>query len=154
MNPGKRFEDKFRRSLELRDGLPMRLQDKCFLGRDGRLLSEPSEGDFLFFGRDGHAYLIECKATGVARFPFDKLKEKQERSLLDFDAVADNCHGLVALNFYGSDIRKDNRCFLVGIRDYLEYKRACGRKSMPLSAAEEVCTECPRIKGAVWELPV
>lgn len=151
INPGKRFEEKFKESLD-RKGYALRIQDKVFMGQNGRLLSKEGEGDFWYFAKSGDVYLIECKATGVPRFPFDKLT--QEQSLVDFEAVAESYHSLVALNFYGENIRTDNRCFLIPIWDYLDYKLTCGRKSMPLSAAEQVGTECPRIKGNIWDLPL
>lgn len=150
-NPGKRFEAKFKDSLD-RKGYALRIQDKVFMGQDGRLLSKEGEGDFWFFSKTGDVFLIECKATGVPRFPFDKLT--QEQSLKDFDQVAHNTHSLVALNFYEGNGRTVSRCFLIPIGDYAEYKRTCGRKSMPLSAAAEVGTECPRIKGGIWDLPL
>lgn len=151
VNPGKRFEDKFKDSLD-RKGYALRIQDKVFMGQNGRLLSKEGEGDFWFFSGTGDVFLIECKATGTRRFPFEKLT--QEESLLGFEQVAGNFHSLVALNFYGENVRTDNRCFLIPIRDYMDYKLACGRKSMPLSAAEQVGTECPRIKGNIWDLPL
>ena len=152
-NPGKRFERKFKQSLDLR-GYALRIQDKCFLGFNGRLLSEPGEGDFWYFASTGDAYLIECKATKGHRFPLSKLRDEQEESLAEFDRVAHSTHGMVALNYYGEDVRKDNRCVLVPIGAYRRHKHTSGRKSLTVEEAVRLGTECPRIKGNIWELPI
>ncbi|MEG0790964.1 MAG: hypothetical protein RSG23_04995 [Gordonibacter sp.] len=151
VNAGKRFEGKIRKSLELK-GYVQRIQDKMFMGQNGFPLSRQSEGDFWHFTGDGHGFLIECKATKLKSFPFDKLRPEQERELLRFDDVADNFHGVVALNFYAENLRERNRCFVLAIQDYMAYKDTCGRASMPLDAAEGLGIECPRIKGGLWDV--
>lgn len=151
VNPGKRFEDKMRKSLELK-GYVRRIQDKVFMGQGGFPLSKPSEGDFWYFAGNGHGFLIECKATKLKSFPFDKLRAEQEHELLRFDDVADNFHGVVAINFYADNLRERNRCFVFSIQDYMAYRGSCGRASMPLAVAEELGIECQRVKGGLWDV--
>lgn len=153
VNPGKRFERAFKASLD-REGYALRMPDKCFVGYGGRILSEPSEGDFWFFAESGHAFLIECKATAQKSFPFGKLRPEQEEALSRFDSVSPMTHGLIALNFYGEKLRERNRLYIVGIGEYLAYKRSCGRKSLPEEAAARIGRECPREKGGSWGVPL
>lgn len=151
VNAGKRFEEKMRKSLEVK-GYVQRIQDKVFMSQDGFPLSRQSEGDFWHFTDTGHGFLIECKATKLKSFPFNKLRHEQERELLRFNDVADNFHGVVAINFYADDLRERNRCFVFAIEDYMAYKETCGRASMPLSVAEGLGIECQRIKGGLWDV--
>ena len=152
VNPGKRFEREFKKSMDA-VGYAMRIPDKCFLSPSGRLLSEPSEGDFLFFAENGHAYLVECKATGQKRFPFDNLRQEQVAGLERFDEISDMCHGLIALNFYGASVRSKNELYLVGISDFKRHKAASLRKSLSEGEAEAIGYKCER-KGGIWGLPL
>lgn len=153
LNPGKRFERAFKASLDSA-GYALRINDKCYLSQGGRLLSEPSEGDFWFFSPEGRAFLVECKACGVRSFPFSNLRPEQEAALLRFDSVSERTHGVVALNFYGERIRGKNALYLVGIADYLAFKASAGRKSLPEAAAAEIGITCPRAKGGMWDVPL
>lgn len=153
VNPGKRFERSFKASMDA-VGYALRIPDRCFLAPSGRLLSEPSEGDFLFFAENGRSYLVECKATAQASFPFASLRPEQEAELLRFDAVGPTTTGLVALNYYGESLRRRNALYLLPIRAYLAAKGSIGRKSLPESVAAEVGTPCPRAAGGIWALPL
>lgn len=139
MNPGKRFENKFRESLS---GLTIRINDKVSM-RNGHVFSEESEADFVCFQNSGNVYLVECKAISLKSFPFQKIKEHQENSLLDFESLHPSFHGLIALEFYDKNgYRLPKRMFLIGIKDFLSYKKTCGRKSLPIKDAEKIGTEC------------
>ena len=151
MNPGKRFERAFKASMDA-IGYAVRIPDKCYLSR-GRLMSERSEGDFRFFAESGHSFLVECKATGCRSLPFANVGAEQELELLRFERVGPMCHGVLALNFYGPMLREKNSLYLVGIEDYLAFKDACGRKSLPERTAARIGRECPRVKGGIWGLP-
>ena len=153
VNPGKRFEKSFRASMDA-IGYAMRIPDRCFLAPSGRLLSEPSEGDFLFFAENGHTYLVECKATAQKRFPYEKLKPEQVAELERFDAISDMHHGIVALNFYGANVREKNSLYLVGIGEFKRRRAASVRKSLSEEEAEAIGFKCERIKGGIWGLPL
>ena len=153
VNPGKRFERAFKASMDA-IGYALRIPDRCFLAPSGRLLSEPSEGDFLFFAEDGRSYLVECKATKLSRFPFDKLRPEQEAELARFAAVSEACHGIVALNFYGEKLRERNALYLVEIEDYMRHKAASKSKSLSEGEAEAIGVRCERRKGGIWGLPL
>lgn len=153
LSQGKRFERDFKRSLDA-VGYALRIPDKCFAGQGGRLLSEPSEGDFWFFARSGHSYLVECKATRLPSLPFANIGERQLEALARFDAVGERAHGLLALNYYGPSLRAKNELYLVAIGDFIEWRRGCGRKSLPEGEAERIGTRCQRQKGGRWGLPL
>lgn len=139
MNPGKRFENKFRESL---GGITIRINDKVSV-RNGFVVSKESEADFVCFQESGNVYLVECKATSLKSFPFSKIEEHQENSLVDFENLHPYFHGLIALEFYDKrGYRYPKRMFLVGIKDFLSYKLSCGRKSLPINDAEKIGTEC------------
>lgn len=142
MNPGKRFENKFRESL---GGITIRINDKVSV-RNGFVVSKESEADFVCFQESGNVYLVECKATSLKSFPFSKIEEHQENSLVDFENLHPYFHGLIALEFYNKEsYRLPKRMFLIGIKDFLFYKTSCGRKSIPIKDAEAIGTECPYI---------
>lgn len=148
MEPGKRFERKFKESLELLGGFAHRIED------GGRYSLNDQPGDFYYFSPDGIANLIECKATREKSFPFKLLRDSQVASLLAFERVSRSTRSWVAVNYYGKNVAKDNRCFLVPINGYVQYAAACGRKSLPVFAAGEIGTECPKVKGNIWALPL
>ena len=152
VNPGKRFEKSFKASMDA-VGYALRIPDKCFLSPSGRLLSEPSEGDFLFFADNGHSYLVECKATGQKRFPFDNLRPEQVSELERFDGISDKHHGLIALNFYGANVRSKNALYLVGIADFKRHRAASIRKSLSEGEAGTIGFKCERT-GGIWGLPL
>lgn len=144
MNPGKRFEEKFRKGAAAA-GYVMRIPDKVFWnGR--RVMSEESEADFLVFAETG-TWMVECKASSQKRLAFDKVKEHQERSLAEFEWIGKSNHGLLAIEFYGPNYRTDKRMFLLSVSKWLEFKRTTERSSMPLSEVERLGIECPHGRG-------
>ena len=144
MNPGKRFEEKFRKGASAA-GYVMRIPDKIYWNGQ-RVMSEESEADFLVFAESG-TWMVECKASSQKRLAFDRVKEHQERSLSEFEWIGKSNHGLLAIEFYGTDYRKDKRMFLLPISRWLEFERAGGRSSMPMSEVERLGVECPHVKG-------
>ena len=84
MKPGKRFEQKFRASVDA-DSFAMRIADKVFQAQ-GKIYSEESEADFLVSSGAG-IFLIECKATLLNNLPFRQVKDHQMNSLLDRKSV-------------------------------------------------------------------
>lgn len=144
MNPGKRFEAKFRKSLSLMPGWSMRIFD------GGRSVTERMPADFWYFPKSGGADLIECKATRGKSIRHDRVT--QLGSLLEFDALSDGTSAFVAVNFYGEDVRRDNRCIIVPAPLFALHAETSGRASLPLSDAVEIGWEAPRISGNLWDL--
>ena len=141
MNPGKRFEQKFRESMPP-GAFVMRIPDKLYM-LGGRLMSEESEGDFIV-ATGSDTFLIECKATNKKSLQFYNVKEHQELSLACFDGVGENTHGLLAVEFYDKDgYRKPKRMFLMPIGEWLRFKAGTSRKSMPISEFERSGVEVP-----------
>lgn len=149
-NPGKRFEEKFRRSVEElgERHFVMRVPDKLVPVGGGRTISKPTEADFVVACRAG-TFLVECKATSKKSLEFGKVEEHQERALSAFDAYP-RSHGLLAVEFYDqTSYRTARRMFLLRISDWLAYKESSGRKSMPIKAFEEMGSEAER-SGALY----
>ena len=136
MNAGKRFEGKFRESMKS-CAYVLRIPDNVYM-RGSRLIGNESEADFLVVtGSD--SYLVECKATSRKSLQFYNVKEHQEASLAEFDAVGEHSHGFLAVEFYDkASYAKPHRMYLVPIGEWMRYKTESGRKSMPMSAFDEL----------------
>ena len=147
---GKRFEKKFREAMEPH-GFVLRIPNSvqpC----GGRLVGSETEADFLVAtGED--SYLVECKASNRPRLDFYNVKEHQEESLAEFDAMGPRCHGFLAVEFYDKETyRRAHRMFLLPIRKWLGFKADSERKSMPVSAFEELGKELPYVgSGYVFD---
>lgn len=148
MKPGKRFEEKFRATMEPH-GYVLRIPDNVHM-TGGRLVGSETDADFMV--ADGtDTYLVECKATNRPRLEFHNVKSHQEEALADFDALGERCHGFLAVEFYDREgYRRPHRMFLLPIARWLAYKERGVRKSMPLSAFEEQAVELP-YKGSAYE---
>lgn len=152
MDSGKRFEAKFHDSLKRLDGASMRIED------GGRGAKNPQLGDFLFWGGESDTFLFECKATGKGRLDFERLAKKgkdgksQMDRLLGFSDLRRCNHSLIAINFYGGDVARENRCVLIEAHAMEAYINETDRASIPLADAIRIGRECPVIKGNIWEV--
>ena len=147
MNPGKRFEKRFRESLSLLPGWSVRLQD------GGGIAKTQMPGDFLYL-HGGEHWLIECKATALASLPFKNVADAQLAELSRFERKGEEFHALVAINFYDVDsIRVKNDCVLVGTDEFLAFKNATTRKSIHQKDAVTMGWFCDKCKGGLWKLP-
>lgn len=145
MNEGKRFEQKFRESLN-QCGFILRIPDKLIM-RGGHLFSEQTEADFIAVVGD-ETFLIECKAVGTKSLPYQNVKEHQERSLHEFDHAGKHSHGILAVEFYDKKrYGGANNMFLMPIETWLAFKDEESRKSMPIAVFEERGVKCPYAKG-------
>ena len=77
--------------------------------------------------KDGEAYLIDCKVCSNGKFPFSRIEENQELSMLLW-RECNNDEGLFALKF-------DTQIYMVSLAEM----RACSRELtyMTRSTAEE-----------------
>lgn len=143
---GKRFEEKFRASMDPH-GYVLRIPDNVH-SVCGRIVSTETDADFMVqTGTD--SYLVECKATNRPRLDFYNVKPHQEEALSDFDAMGERCHGFLAVEFYdGRGYRFPHRMFLLPIACWVDYKEKSGRKSMPISAFEDMGVEVPYGRGS------
>lgn len=149
MKPGKRFEQKFRASVDA-DSFAMRIADKVFQAQ-GKIYSEESEADFLVSSGAG-IFLIECKATLLNNLPFRQVKDHQMNSLLEFDTSNEHAHGLLAVEFYNAkSYRAPKIMYLLDVNDWIAYTASSNRKSMPRSAFEQLGIECP-YQGSIYAL--
>lgn len=144
MNAGKRFEAKMRQSLSRLDGYVMRLHD------GGASIIERTPADFAYFAPSGRAFLIECKATN--RKSLDHSRVTQIEDLLRFARTSDMTAAFVAVNFYGEDVRRTNRCIFVPAHDFAAHALNGARASLSISAALEIGWEAPLARGNVWDL--
>ena len=77
--------------------------------------------------KDGEAYLIDCKVCSQGKFPFSRIEDNQESSMLLW-RECDNGEGLFALKF-------DSQIYMVSLAEL----KACSRERtyMTRSQAEE-----------------
>lgn len=108
--------------------------------------------DFQFWADNGIDYLFECKATKQRSLAFSKITKGQIENLLRFNKRHKHV-GILAVNFYGENIREKNECYLVRIDRFVEYSIHCGRKSMPEEVAAEIGIRCENV-GTTWALPL
>jgi hypothetical protein len=153
---GKTFEGQFRKSME-EYAWVLRIPDAVFLMAGGGTASAKTPADFVVVVPKSdviHFMLVECKAIGGISIPFDRLDEHQNGYLTKVEGIHPHCHGLVAINFYGEDVRLVNRLFMVPIEVWNEYATRGDRKSLPVSSCEldPRIIECPRVKGSIWEV--
>lgn len=148
MNPGKRFEAKFHESLRRLPGVSMRIYD------GGQYAKIQQMGDFLYWDFFGHTWLFECKATKEKSFPIAKLKDHQLEGLLQFDSLHESNHGIIAINFYGENVREKNNCYLVTATRYQHELENLGRSSFPEEMISEMGILCAPDKDNVWKLPL
>lgn len=160
VNPGKRFEGKLLASMRGAGMFAMRIPDKLYLA-GGRIASEETPADFIASYAqcyDGklRQYLIEAKACSKNRIMYSQLKEHQERALLEFDALHEDSHGYVAVNYYDPvSISRLDVCFLIPISTWVSMRDAEGAmKSLShdecLSADGAVI--CPKVGGGMYDL--
>lgn len=140
---GKRFEQKFRECMEPH-AYVLRIPDNVhFVGN--HMISDETDADFLVVTGDD-SFLVECKATNQRSLNYVNVKAHQESALADFDAIGERCHGFLAVEFYDREgYRKPHRMFLLPIRKWLGFKADSERKSMPVSAFEELGKELPYV---------
>lgn len=151
------FQKQFRDSCRAAGHFVHRIKDNVYATSRG-MRSEKSPADFIVIGENpSHSYLVECKAVAGKSIPLDRLEKHQLDSLIEFDAISENTHGVVAVNMYdGNDCRGYNRLFLVPIAEWVQFAERNDRKSIPLSYLEESgsVVECERKKGSIWEAKI
>ena len=148
MDSGKRFEARFSKSLHLLPGASMRIEDGGAKAKNRQI------GDFAYWADNGHSYIIECKATAEASFPFRNIQPHQMDNLHRFDSLGRHRHAVLAINFYGDDYRAENECCLIAFDDFCRlYARAgeAGRVSIPKEWIEQAGKVQERIAGG-WRL--
>ena len=137
MDSGKRFEERFSASLKALPGWSHRIED----GGRGSFNKQP--GDYLYGPEGGGMVLIECKAA-KGRFELRRIgageKDGQLAQLLEFQAK--DRRSVVAINFYGDDYRKHNRCILIPALFFIGVEGA----SITEEQAARMGVECPRVK--------
>lgn len=143
-SPGKKFERKFAESLKRLPGQYMRIYD------GGGQIIRRVWGDFFYFNKAGHVYLIECKSTQEASFRLRNIRDTQVNDLLKFDGIAKNTHSLVAIH-----LDRDDTCTLLTIGKYIQLARQYIDKkaSIPAEAIKANGTHCHRITGG-WNLEI
>lgn len=156
MTPGKRFERKFRESLDLLPGWNARFRDNSagYGGAYGNAkMNQANPGDFIYLDVSGRRYLVECKATKQASFPFKDVRDEQLAELKRFEDMGPGFKGYLAINFYLGDTRLKNECVLVNIDAFLAYRKATTRKSIPEAEAAAIGWRCLKERGNIWKLP-
>lgn len=152
---GKVFETELKSSIEHKGVMIERIPDKLFWNGK-RLLSQQTKADFIAYVAQDRVIplMIEAKATAEKRISFSALQDHQEEALIAFEAYHEDMLAFVAVNFYDStNIRRMNRCFMVPISVWMEYK-AGTRKSIPMADMDSDgrIIECKRISGSIYDM--
>lgn len=111
-------------------------------------------GDFWYFDATD-VWLIEAKACSRGSFPIERLRPEQHVRLQKFRDSGAGRHSVVALNFYGTNIRLENELYLVELADYdrlLTRAGKVGRFSLPQEWVEEVGFRQARVAGNLWAI--
>lgn len=156
VKPGKRFEAKFKKSLDLLPGWAARFRDNSagFGSQYGNgAMGETNPGDFIYLDPHGRNYLVECKATRQVSFPFEHISDEQLAELARFERMGPGFKAYVAINYYLGDTRLKNECILVGIGQFLAYRKGTTRKSIHEDDAAMIGWRCEHEKGNIWKLP-
>lgn len=155
---GSVLQSQFRDSVREFSGMAWRIPDSTFLMGDGKVGSRKSPADFfVFVAKDSvvHICLCECKAESKKSIRFERLEPHQKDALVEIQELDPLCYGFVVVNFYGADVRKENRLFMVPVAVWCEWLEALEgeRKSVPLNLFEqdERVIECPRV-GTCWDV--
>lgn len=156
MDSGKRFEHNFGQSLrKIAPGASVDMSRAMRIEDGGKVGKNRQWGDFFFFDEDGTVWLIECKATKEKSFPIVNLRKEQMAALKTFDGWHENFRSVVAINFYGENLRERNDCILVSyhvyenlVRTALEGKRA----SIPFAWLQEGGKLQAKASGGLWTL--
>lgn len=145
VDPGKRFESRFRESLTELGLCVERIPDKVYW-TGSRLVSEETSSDFCAWYAqcvDGklRSFLVENKACSQHRLAYSRLKQHQHDALAEFDSMHADMHGFVAVNYYDPvSIANMDTCFMVPIGVWDEH--AAGDMK---SLSHEECLEDDRI---------
>ena len=136
MDSGKRFEERVARSLHELDGASMRVED------GGRGAFNKQLCDFLYWPDRGGTIAIECKAAKdrleLRRLGVGK-EDGQLARLLAFQGRGRR--SVVAVNFYGDDYRKHNRCYIIPAILFIGVDGA----SITEEQASHMGIECPKV---------
>lgn len=153
---GKRFEKKFRESLEQVGCVSVeRIPDNTYWnGR--RMVSSETPCDFNVFvrGKSLKCVKVECKATGDKNIRFDRLETHQSDALKAHEDFHADCLSFVAVNFYDRvSIARQDLCYLVPIAVWHYLEATLGRKSLPIEECESnpYILKCPK-KGRLYDM--
>lgn len=157
MSRGKAFESELKKSLEKAGCLAHRIKDSVIWNGKVMVGQETPADLYCFSNVSGKlsVNLIECKAVSGKSIPFDRVKQHQLNSLLEFEAYDEDCHGFIAVDFYDKEnVRKFNVCYMIGIDVWQEYIGHSDRKSLPVAACDSDprIIECPRVSGGVFDM--
>lgn len=153
---GKAFEKELKDSMLNVNMMVERIPDATYWNGH-RMVSKQTPADFHAYKASKRlvCFMVEAKATSTPRLDFARLEEHQYDALMEFDEFHEDAHGYVAVNFYDKvSIRRSNRCFMVPIAVWSEYKHGGKRKSLALRQCEEDdrVVECPRIGGSIFDM--
>ena len=138
---GKRFEEKFKLTMERAGLIAMRIPDVANV-RSGVRYGRDTMADFVVMG-DGVTCLVECKATSSRNLRHDRVHRHQVRSLLDVDAMEGHM-GLLAVEFFDRrGYRFPHRMYLLPVSEWVRHMETSGRKSMPEGDFARLGVELP-----------
>ena len=122
----------------------MRWPDYKDFAKNSKYRAARAPADFIALYK-GTFIAIECKSTIGNYFRMEWLQPHQAESLLNIKKAG----GISYLAFSHRGNRRDHKCWLVDISDYLYQAEICrndGRKSVPLKAFDNIGISLKNIK--------
>lgn len=136
MNPGKKFERDFKKSVPLnvfyyrfKDGTAAYSKNDPGSNKQVRFQAKNTCDCMLFNGEN--LFMLELKSYKGKSLPFSSLRENQWKGLCE-SADYHNIVSGVIINF-----RDMEKTYFVGIMDLLTYKETSGKKSVPIVWCEK-----------------
>ena len=133
---GKKFEEDFKNSVP-DNWFMFRLNDnQGYSGTNDRFtLKNPF--DFIMYNGI-KLYCLELKSTLGKSIPFNNIKDHQENGLIKYSYCIETVCGLIV------NYRELETTIYIHIGNYLEYKGAAKRKSLPIEDAKKIGVIIPQ----------
>lgn len=126
INPGKRFEEDFKSSIDSNENWVYRLRDNAasFSGGTNTRFASTNICDFLIFNNTYRTlYLAELKSTKGSSIPYTMIKDNQIKGLSEAGK-----HQVVPCFFFNFR-EKNNSTYFMLINDFLNMKNNLDKKS-------------------------
>lgn len=133
-NPGKRFEEDFKSSIDDNENWVYRLRDNAasFSGSTNTRFTSTNICDFLIFNNKYRTlYLAELKSTKGSSIPYIMIKDNQIKGLTEAGK-----HNVIPCFFFNFR-EKNNVTYFMKINDFLTMKNNLEKKSFNLQDLEK-----------------
>lgn len=140
VNPGKRFENDFQKSIDRENIFLHRLKDgSTRTGANGEMVRLKNRNlcDFILF-KDGQLVLVELKSFLGKSMAFSNIKSNVDEQMtflynLRLEASKNNVKAYMVLNF-----RELNETYAIDIHNFDEFYKFTGKKSIDITEARQL----------------